>query len=253
MARERTDMASPLLGSVLLHGSLALAVLVSWPWLGRHVTVAPAVPVTIVARGPVTSIRPAEQAPKEAVAQTEAPEPEAPPEAEPPPPPAKAKAQPAPAPKPAPKKPAAKEEPALDLEALAKSLKPSRRSSAQKGASRPETSAEARSAVGEANNLVGSFLNTLSADLSRRWNPNCEVEGGRDVNIEVAFRLDSGGRVVGSVDASGERSANAVVRVASDRAKRAVLEAQPFQNLPSQLYDERIVVRFDARTACASG
>ncbi|HEX6865902.1 MAG TPA: energy transducer TonB, partial [Caulobacteraceae bacterium] len=103
MARERTDMASPLLGSILLHGSLALAVLVSWPWLGRHVTVAPAVPVTIVARGPVANVRPAEQAPVEAEAATEDPAPDAPPEVVPPPPPVKAAAaEPKPAPKPAP-------------------------------------------------------------------------------------------------------------------------------------------------------
>jgi len=252
MSRERTEMASPLLGSILLHGSLAAAVLISWPWLGRHVTVGPAVPVTIVARGPVSNIRPAEQAPQEMTAQTEEPQPDAPAEEAAPPPPKPSSAAPA-TPTPAPKRKPAPAEPSLDLDALAKSLAPRSRSSAQQGRARAETSVQARSAAGEANNLVGSFFNTLSADLSRRWNPNCEVEGGRDVNIDVAFRLDRGGRITGPVEASGEGSSNAVVRVASDRAKRAVLEAQPFQNLPPQLYDERIVVRFDARTACATG
>ena len=32
-----------------------------------------------------------------------------------------------------------------------------------------------------------------------RWNPNCEVEGGRDVLVRVAFKLGVGGQVVGDV------------------------------------------------------
>ena len=101
--------------------------------------------------------------------------------------------------------------------------------------------------------LAASALKSLSADLARRWNPNCNVEGGRDVTIEATFRLDGDGRLVGGVDASGERSSNAVVKAAADRAKEAVYGAQPFENLPEQLYGERITVRFNAQSACATG
>jgi len=44
-----------------------------------------------------------------------------------------------------------------------------------------------------------------------------------------------------------------VVKAAADRAVRAIRQAEPFQNLPAELYGERIIVRFNARSACASG
>lgn len=256
MARARTDMAPPLLGSALLHGALVLATLISWPW-GRPVRMDASVPVTLVANAPVSNVRPAEQAPEEALALTETPEPEAPPDLAAPPEPQ----PPQPAPKPAPVQPApkkAKPAPALDLDALAESLKPARaagkpKSSASRGASRAETAVQARPAVGQASALAASALSSLGADLARRWNPNCEVEGGADVDIRVAFRLDSSGNLVGRMEVSGENSANLVVKAAADRAKRAVLQAEPFQNLPEELYGDRIIVRFNARNACASG
>ena len=273
MVRERSSMAQPLLGSFLLHGGLAVVMLVSWDWLSRPVRMEASVPVTLVAEAPVANIRPAVEAPVEAEALTPEPEPEATPEpAAPitPPDPAPApRSPPKPAPKAVPQPPAkavpktapkkaapAKPAPALDLDALADSLKPSRpkpKSSAAKGKARLESAIQARVAAGQADGLAASALKSLSADLARRWNPNCAVEGGRDVMIEATFRLNSTGRLVGGVEASGESSSNSVVKAASDRAKEAVFAAQPFENLPEALYGERITVRFNARNACATG
>jgi protein TonB len=256
MARTRSDLTPSLLGSALLHGGLLALTLVSWPWFGKHMEIGAAVPVTIVASAPVSNIRPAEQAPEEVEALIETPELEATPEPASPP---QVEALVVPSsPKPAPKKQAAQPKPAaLDLDALAESLKPSRppkpKSSARKGAARPETAVQARAATGEASALAASALASLSADLARRWNPNCEVEGGSDVDIRVAFRLNASGAVIGRLEASGENSANPVVKAASDRAKRAVLQAEPFEDLPSELYGDRIIVRFNARNACATG
>jgi outer membrane biosynthesis protein TonB len=247
------------------------AALISWSW-GKPVRLDAAVPVTIVANAPVSNVRPAVQAPVEAEALTEAPAPDATSEPVAPPTPAPepapspkptpaAKAQPKPAPTPTPK-PVAKPSPpkkaaALDLDALAASLKPKGsgkpKSSAQKGISRAETAVQARPAVGQASALAASALGSLSADLARRWNPNCEVEGGSNVDIRVAFRLDKGGNVVGQPEASGENATDLVVKAASDRAKRAIRQAEPFPDLPPELYGERIIVRFNARSACATG
>lgn len=284
MARARREMTPSLLGSALLHGGLLVATLVSWPWLSKPMRMEAAVPVTIVSEAPVANIRPAEQAPIEDVAATEDPVPDATPEpavppppvpqpvAKPPPPTPTPKAAQKPPPptqtpkaaqKPTPQAPAPKKEqaqpkqPSLDLDALAKSLAPSRpakpKSSAAKGRPRPETAAQARLAAGQASALAASALSALSADLARRWNPNCEVEGGADVDVRVAFRLNNAGQLVGGVEASGERSSDPVVKAASDRARRAVHAAAPFENLPEELYGERIVVRFNARQACATG
>lgn len=285
MARERSSMGRPLLGSVLLHGGLAAALLISWPWLNEPVHMEASVPVTLVAQGPTANVRPAEQAPEEAPAMTEEPAPEATPEPPAPPTPEPApapKSPPKPAPKqpkpepaakpvpkpapkkaeptPTPKKPAparpAPAKPSLDLDALADSLKqgrPKPKSSAAKGRAQLEKAIQARAAIGQADALAASALKSLSADLARRWNPNCEVEGGRDVMIEATFKLNAAGRLVGAVQASGENSSNPVVKAASDRAKEAVHAAQPFENLPEALYGERITVRFNASNACATG
>jgi protein TonB len=276
VARERTAMTPSLLGSALLHGGLLVATLVSWPWLSKPMKMESSVPVTIVANAPATNIRRAIQAPEPMEALTETPVPEAtpepvaPPAPEPPAPAPKpvAKAAAKPMPKPAPPTPAPKKAeakpqpkkaaPTLDLDALAQSLKPAKasgkpKSSAAKGPSRSETAAQARLAAGPATGLAASALSSLGADLARRWNPNCAVEGGSDVDIRVAFRLNDAGHVVGQPESSGESSANPVVKAASDRAKRAIRQAEPFENLPDDLYGERIVVRFNARTACATG
>ena len=46
---------------------------------------------------------------------------------------------------------------------------------------------------------TGAAIQGLAEDLQKRWNPNCEVEGGRDVLVRVTFRLGVGGQVVGEV------------------------------------------------------
>lgn len=276
IARERTDMRRPLLASALLHGGLAAAVLISWPWLSRPIHIGASVPVTIVATAPDANVRPAEQAPVEDLAATPEPIPAtlpeqvAPPTPAPPAPPQKTVPHPPePAPKPVPPTPAPKKaapqppkqqpqkQPTLDLDALAASIK-SRASGkpasgARKGPPHPELAAQARPAVGQASALAASALSNLSADLARRWNPNCEVEGGANVDIRVGMRLDKSGHVAGDLQASGQNSPDPVVKAASDRAVRAIRQAEPFQNLPAELYGERIIVRFNARSACASG
>lgn len=260
MQRERTSISPALLASALLHGSLAIATLVAWPWLSKPVNIGPVVPVTIVSDAP-SDIRPAIQAPEPLEALTEDPVFDAPPEAAAPPVP---DPEPAPPPKPSPKaappvpspKPKPKKAESLDLDALAASIQPKKamgkpKSSARKGPSRAESAVDARPAVGAATGLSANALASLAADLERRWNPNCEVEGGSSVDIRVAFRINSSGRVIGQPEASGEHSFDPVVKAASDRAKRAVRQAEPFENLPPDLYGERIVVRFNAQKACA--
>lgn len=186
-----------------------------------------------------------------------------PPKPTPPPPkPAPTPKAATPPPKPAPpqKAPPAKSPPAkaaeksLDFDALLASVSKSkaggRPSSAQKGPSRPETATQARPAAGTG--LSASALAGLTEELQRRWNPNCDVEGGRDVRLEVTFGLGSAGQVVGNVTAGGqENSSNAVIKAAAERAIAAVYGASPFRTLPRELYGQRFKVKFDARTACS--
>ncbi|MFZ5730473.1 MAG: energy transducer TonB, partial [Pseudomonadota bacterium] len=161
-------------------------------------------------------------------------------------PPKKAEPAKSPPAKPAP----AKKESGLDLDALADSLKGSQSSSASKGRNRPETAREARNTSGSG--VSGAAMSGLAEELQRRWNPNCEVDGARDVRVRVTFRLSSDGRVVGDVEAGGqERSSDPVVRAAAERAIRAVYGAAPFTTLPREFYGAPIVVSFNAAQACA--
>lgn len=275
MARERSEFSGAMVASALLHVGIFAAALIGWPW-AKQLPVGSAVPINIVANAPSTNLAPAVQGPEELSAQTEAPVPDAPtppasPEPEPaptPPQPApKAAPQPAPAPKPAPTptpkpapakpapktKPAPKAEKGLDLDALAASVAKSpgaQRSSAAKGPSRAETARQARPDLGTG--AAASAISGMSEEIERRWNPNCNVEGGRDVRLKVYVTLGSGGQVVGEVTAGGaERSSNAVVRAAAERAIRAVYAAAPFTEVPRSFYGDRIILNFNTRDACS--
>ena len=256
-------------GSVLLHLVVALALMISWPF-AKELKIGASVPVTLVNNAPATNMRPAVQAPEEAPPQTEVPAPDAPmetvtPDPDPTPAPPTAKAPPTPKPpapapqavKPAPTKPTpAKPKPAdVDFDALLASInKPAKvsgaaRANAQRGPNRPETAREARPDLGSG--LAASALTGLADELQRRWTPNCEVEGGRDVQIRTTFRLGPTGQVVGDVKSEIRAGQGGVAQAAAERATRAVYAAQPFQNLPRQLYGQPIAVNFNAREACS--
>ena len=256
-----------MLGSLLLHATVAVALLISWNFT-RDLKVGSVVPVTIVSRAPDMDIRPAEQAPVEQTAQTEEPAPEAPPQSTPPVPTPKAATPPpkpeptpkplppTPAPKPVPKPaPTPKPEKSLDLDALSASISkmskpvaPPKPSSAAKGPARADTAPVARQTLGTG--LSAAALTGLTDELQRRWNPNCNVEGGRDVQVRVVFTLGAGGQVVGDVVPQIKGAATPVARTAAERAVSAVYAAAPFRNLPREFYGDKIAVNFNAREAC---
>jgi protein TonB len=143
MARSRTDRKPALAASALLHAGVLAAVLISWQWGAKHMTLGQVVPVQIV-NGPPADMAPAVQAPEPSPATAENPTPQATapptpvappaPTPSPPPPQPKQAVQPTPKPTPAPGKPTAtstakpaptgrgKPAKGLDLNALAASL-----------------------------------------------------------------------------------------------------------------------------------
>ncbi|MES2723292.1 MAG: energy transducer TonB [Pseudomonadota bacterium] len=272
MARTGSDFSAAMIVSVLLHGGAIVAGLMSWP--KDPPQVGTTVPVNIISNATYTDLRAAAQAAQEQMATTEQPVPDAPPEAAveaPLPEPLPPAPVPAPSPvKPAPaaakptvdptakgvQKPAAKPQKALDLDALSASIAKSRpaggkSSSAAKGPTRQETALEARAAAGAGKGVSASALAGLVSQIERRWNPNCEVEGGRDVRVRVTFTLSATGQVVGAVEAGGqETSSNPVVRAAAERAIRAVRQAAADKALPREVYGQAWAPTFNAQEAC---
>jgi protein TonB len=247
---RRAELSPAALGSVALHGTILVALLISWRF-SHDLKIGSAVPVTIVANAPETNLREADQAPQAQAAQTEAPVAEAPPQAVPPP----AAPQPTPAP-PTPKPAVTKPQKNLDFAALDASLAksaakpaPAKPSSATQGPARPETALQARPALGAGESAAA--ISGLADELQRRWNPNCDVQGGRDVIIRATFQLGAGGNVVGEVATQVARGQGGVAEAAAARARSAVFAAAPFRNLPRQFYGERISVNFNAREACS--
>jgi len=264
----RRELQPAMAGSLALHLLIAIALMISWNFT-RDLKVGAVVPVTLVANAPQTDLREAEQAPVEQAAATPEPVPTAPPQSAAPPEPPKP-APPVPTPKPAPTpkvvepKPApapakptpAKPEKSLDLDALSASISkmakptPAKPSSAAKGPSRPETAQQARPALGTGV-ASAAAISGLAEELQRRWNPNCDVEGGRDVQVRVIFTIGAGGQVVGDVASDIRSARNAVSQAGASRAVSAVYAAAPYRNLPREFYGERISVNFNAREACS--
>jgi outer membrane biosynthesis protein TonB len=127
---------------------------------------------------------------------------------------------------------------------------PAKPSSAARGPARPETAQQARPALGSGQ-ASAAAIQGLAEDLQRRWNPNCDVEGGRDVLVRVYFTIGAGGQVSGDVTPEIRSARSAVSQAAANRAVSAVYAAAPFRNLPREFYGERISVNFNAREACS--
>jgi outer membrane biosynthesis protein TonB len=263
---DKINFSPALVGSIGLHALVVAAILIG-PWKpSKPVIIGESVPVTIVTEGP-TNVRPAIEAAEDQTAQTEEPTPEAepqPPAPVPAPVPTPAPAPPktataAPTPKPTPTKPApAKPEPDFfaSLEkTLAKTPKAAGKpvANAAKGPTRPETATQARPGAGAMTGLQAAAINGMKDEIQRRWNPNCEVEGGGAIQVKVSFKLATGGRIVGQVTAGdAERSSDPVVKAAADRAIRAVYQSAPFEGLPPDYYGQQLNLNFKARDACAN-
>ena len=91
----------------------------------------------------------------------------------------------------------------------------------------------------------------LAEELQRRWNPNCDVEGGREVQVRVTFTIGAGGQVVGDATSQIKSGLSDVARAGAERAVRAVYAAAPYRTLPREFYGEKIAVNFNAREACS--
>jgi outer membrane biosynthesis protein TonB len=259
------EVSPAAIGSLALHAGVAAALMISWG--ARDLKVGAVTPVTIVSSAPDLDTRPAIEGPTEQTALAETPVPDAAPTPAPPAPqpqPAPPTPQPTPKttptptpkaapPKPAPKKADTSQDFFASLEQSLSKSRPTtgRPSPAPKGQSRAETSTTPRNTAGSGL-AAGADMQGLVQELQRRWNPNCEVEGGRDVVVRVVFNIGSGGQLVGQVASEIRGPRTPVAQASAERAERAVYAASPFRGLSRDYYGQRIAVNFNAREACAS-
>lgn len=261
---RRVEVSPAVVGSLALHAGVAAALMISWG--ARDLKVGAVTPVTIVSSAPDLDTRPAIEGPTEQTALAETPVPDAPstpevpapqPQPAPPTPPQptpKTTPTPKAATKPAPKKADTSQDFFASLEQTLSKSRPAggRPSPAPKGQNRAETSTTPRNTAGSGL-AAGADMQGLVQELQRRWNPNCEVEGGRDVVVRVVFNIGSGGQLVGEVTSQVRQGGTSpVARTAAERAERAVYAASPFRGLSRDYYGQRIAVNFNAREACAS-
>lgn len=256
--RERTGIAPALAVSVALHAAALAAVVLFGDLFQKPFQLGGGVPVTLVTSGPPEFIQ-AELSDQVQEAQTEEPDPAAEPEPAPLPTPAAAAVPKPDAKKPTPVKPGRTGPRAeldldrllSDVETTSKAATPPKKAGGKKGPRKDALTVQIGSGKRVSAATKGYLLN-LGNDLSRRWNPNCLVEGGADVRAEVTFRVSFGGKLLGRPKSSEAGTKDPMVRVASERAIRAVYAAEPFDEFPPELYGEELIYPFDAPAACAN-
>ncbi|EZP72079.1 putative TolA protein [Sphingomonas paucimobilis] len=196
------------------------------------------------------------------------------PKAAPKPKPKPAPEKPASRPKPAPEKPAVKSKPAPTNpkpKAAAPAPAPSKSKATPKADAPARASGEGKAQKPRGSLLGKDFLKGIdtSADaprtpapppaatmgpaqkaalnnvISNQIYPHLRLPSGADVELLVALldvKLDRNGRVVGRpevIDVQGVNDSNRPqVSVYKERAIQAVMQASPFQNLPSEYYDQ---------------
>ena len=264
------------LASGLLHLGVLAAVILLRPPAGDPAGEGPPVTVRLATSGDLAAAQAAAAGPPEPAPPELATAEAAPAEPVPPPP------VPAPTPTPSPVRRVAEPTPVPKTTTAARPQPLQKTPAAASAASRPATTAPAAAPprrpaggldldalAGQVSRLAGNrpgpaapsggarsgpsaaALAGLQDQLQKLWNPNCGVEGGRDVRVRVSFGLSPAGDLSGPVEAGGlERSDNAVARAAAERAIRAVHQAAPFPDLASPA-GQRIAVNFNAREACS--
>jgi len=138
------------------------------------------------------------------------------------------------------------------LETLAAESPSGHRANAAKGPAHAETDRTARQAAGAATALDANALGALTAKVVRLWHPNCGAPGVNGVEVRVRLRLTADHRLVGEptvLSKNGGGADQSVVDAAAQRAKAAVAQGAPYDELPAGAPND-IVLNFKAEQAC---
>lgn len=94
--------------------------------------------------------------------------------------------------------------------------------------------------------LSQSEMDALRAQIRDKWSIIPGLADGGEIRIRVAMQLDRSGLIVGQPDVTATGGSDATRRTLAGSARRAVLQAQPYQ-LPLEKYAtwSNVIVNFD--------
>ncbi|URI14946.1 hypothetical protein [Brevundimonas albigilva] len=246
-----------ILGSIALHAGVVALAFVSWPReRDAPKPLVNSVPVSIVsdvqiAAAPADNPQPEPSPDDAATAPISAPEEPTPPAPDPTPPPPAPSSQPRPAPRPTPSPPRPtpprptppqprppekarptpprpdptpprpaprREEPSLDLDALAGPTRPTN------NRGRPATGQQG---AGQASQATGPQVTAIFNQVYPNWNLPCDIPGADQLRIQVDLTLSADGRITRGPTLVSPQS-SAVYRAAADGALRALRQTAPF-------------------------
>lgn len=109
-----------------------------------------------------------------------------------------------------------------------------------------ETAALGGTQTTRGNTLSQSEMDALRGQIQKYWSIIPGMADGGDVRVIVKMRLDLSGNIVGQPDVTATGGSAATRGTLSGSARRAVLQAQPFQ-LPKEKFDSwsEVIVNFD--------
>jgi len=245
--------------SALLHVALVATGFIYFPQAARYASDSVILPVELVTLADVTNVRAARREPEPVLPEPEpepepvAPEPEAqpepetqsepvplPPEPEPEPEPEPVQPEPEPEPEPEPVQPPARQpdpepERGLDLDDLSRLVDRSRQESRAGAAEEGET----RRGAGEGTAMTATLQDMLRSQIARCTRSNADAPSNMDLRVVVELRLERDGSLSSPPRLRDEsrvmNSSNPFLRVAGERAVRAVIDCQPYR-LPPEAY-----------------
>lgn len=94
--------------------------------------------------------------------------------------------------------------------------------------------------------LSQSEMDALRAQIQDKWNIIPGLADGGEIRITISMQLDRSGQIIGQPDVTATGGSVATRQTLARSAKRAVLQAQPYQ-LPIEKYEtwSNVIVNFD--------
>ncbi|AJY47184.1 hypothetical protein [Martelella endophytica] len=111
---------------------------------------------------------------------------------------------------------------------------------------------EAPAALGGQRTTAGSTLSqseidALRGQIQRNWSILAGLDGADGVRIRIHMKLDPSGAIIGEPEVTATGGSDSARRILAGGARRAVLKASPFTQLPPEKYDawSEVIVNFD--------